>query len=185
MAFLIRFISAFIVIICCLCYNKSKILLINSRDASMKEKLMKLFCIMKKNAVPLIKKAASFLIIFVGLLSLVAFVSIPFMHNIITRKLGMNIWCLAFIIFAIFYIINIIKSKSQEGKYPVFNFLANIGIVPIMTLFCSAFVINYHETKYNWWWTIFVFVLVFFPVFILCGRQFIKKQKMGRSNLSG
>lgn len=143
----------------------------------MKEKVMKLFLKIKKNIVPFMKKAVSILIILIGLFSLFAFVSVPFMHNVVTGKLGMIIWYPACFIFVVFYIINIYKSKKQEGKYPVFNFLANIGIVPIMTLFCSAFVINYYETNYNWWWTIFVFVLIFIPVFILCRRDFIKKQK--------
>ena len=74
-------------------------------------------------------------------------------------------------------IANVFKKPKQPVKYPIFDFLGNLGLVPIVVIISSAFLINYYDTTYSWWWAIFVLVALFLPVFVFGMRNFLKKEK--------
>lgn len=140
----------------------------------MVKKLKFLFRNNKDKTLKTIKRMERIIAIIVAVLSFATFLCIPFLHNVIDKTVGKIIWYPLCLFVTIIYIIDILKSNTKKQTNN--DYLIKVGIVPIIGLFGSAFVINYYETDYNWWWALFVFVLVFAPITILYGRYFAKKQ---------
>lgn len=130
----------------------------------------------KEKAIKALKISVKALIAIIGVAVTVAYIAVPFLHNKIDAFVAKCIWYPASIVFAASAIVNMVKKPKQPVKYPIFDFIGNLGIVPIIVILGSAFVINYNDTAYTWWWAIFVLVALFLPFFTFGMRNFLKKK---------
>ena len=130
----------------------------------------------KEKAKKALKISVKALIAIVGIAATVAFIAVPFLHNKIDAIVAKIIWYPSCLLFVISAIATIFKKPKTPSKYPIFDFLGNLGLVPIVVIFSSAFLINYYDTTYSWWWAIFVSVALFLPIFVFGMRNFLKKE---------
>ena len=131
----------------------------------------------KEKAKKALKISVKALIAIIGIAATVAFMAVPFLHNQIDAIVAKIIWYPSCLLFVISAIATIFKKPKTPSKYPIFDFLGNLGLVPIVVIFSSAFLINYYDTTYNWWWAIFVLIALFLPIFVFGMRSFLKKEK--------
>lgn len=130
----------------------------------------------KEKAIKALKISVKALIAIIGITITAAFLVVPFLHNKIDAVVAKCIWYPASIVFAASAIVNMVKQPKQSVKYPIFDFIGNLGIVPIIVILGSAFVINYYDSTYTWWWAIFVLIALFLPVFTFGMRNFLKEE---------
>ena len=130
----------------------------------------------KEKTTKALKISVKALIAIIGIAVTVAFIAVPFLHNKIDAIVAKVIWYPSCLLFVISAIATIFKKPKTPSKYPIFDFLGNLGLVPIVVIFSSAFLINYYDTAYSWWWAIFVLVALFLPVFVFGMRNFLKKE---------
>lgn len=131
----------------------------------------------KEKALKILKISARVLIAIIGIAITVAFIAVPFLHNQINDIVAKCIWYPSCLLFVAFAIATVFKKPKTPSKYPLFDFLGDLGLIPMMIIFSSAFVINYYDTAYTWWWAIFVLVALFLPFFVFGMRSFLKKEK--------
>ncbi|MBR2350337.1 MAG: APC family permease [Clostridia bacterium] len=132
---------------------------------------------LKENVSKGLKISAKVLIAIIEIVVPLVFIVVPFLHNQIDSVIAKYIWYPACIIFAVSAISMVFKKPQTPLKYPIFDFLGNLSIVPIAIIFGSAFLINYYNTAYNWWWAIFVLVIIYVPVLVFGLHGFLKKEK--------
>ena len=135
------------------------------------------FSKLKETAVKILKISVKVLIAIIGIAIAVAFIVIPFLHNKIDAVVAKFLWYPSCLLFVASAIAMVFKKPKTPSKYPIFDFLGNLGLVPIVVLFGSAFLIDYYDTAYTWWWAVFVLVLLYNPIFTFGMRNFLKKEK--------
>ena len=131
----------------------------------------------KEKAKKALKISVKVLIAIIGIAATVAFIAIPFLHNKIDAVVAKSLWYPSCLLFVISAIAMVFKKPKTPSKYPIFDFLGNLGLVPIVVILGSAFLINYYDTAYTWWWAIFVLVFLYIPIFTFGMRNFLKKEK--------
>lgn len=124
-----------------------------------------------------LKISAKALIAIIGIAVTLAFIVVPFLHIKIDAVIAKCIWYPSCVLFVVSAVATVFKKPKTPSKYPIFDFLGNLGLVPIVVIFSSAFLINYYDTAYTWWWAIFVLVALFLPFFVFGMRSFLKKEK--------
>ena len=101
----------------------------------------------------------------VSISSMIAFLVIPFLHNIINHTFAQWLWYPSFAIFLMSVIIDYIKNKEPTFKTPVFEFWGKWGFANVFSIFISIFVFNYYDIDFIWLWTIFAYVAIYVPLF--------------------
>ena len=117
------------------------------------------------------------MIAIIGIAITVVFIAVPFLHNKINDVVAKCIWYPSCLLFVASAIATVFKKPKKTSKYPIFDFLGDLGLVPIFVIFGSAFLINYYDTAYSWWWAIFVLVALFLPFLVFGMHSFLKKEK--------
>ena len=135
------------------------------------------FSKLKETVAKFLKISAKVLIATIVIAIAVAFIAIPFLHNKMNDVVAKCIWYSSCLLFVTSAIATAFKKPKTPSKYPLLDFLGNLGLVPIVVLFGSAFLINYYDTAYTWWWAVFVLILLYIPVFTFGMRNFLKKEK--------
>ena len=135
------------------------------------------FSKVKEKALQILKISAKVLVATVGIALTVAFVAVPFLHNIMNDVVAKCIWYPSCLLFVTSAIVTVFKKPKTPSKYPVFDFLGDLGLVPIVVIFGSAFLINYYDTAYTWWWAVFILVFLYIPVFTFEMRNFLTKEE--------
>lgn len=113
----------------------------------------------------------------VGLVSLAAFLVVPFLHNYIDHIWAQWIWYPACAIFIVSAIFDSRNADKKPSKIPLFDFLEKISLLPAVMILGSAFIINYYNVAFSWWWAGFVIFAVCFPMFIFGIRKHLEKEK--------
>ena len=131
----------------------------------------------RENTVRFLKSAGNTLRAVIGLASLLSFVVVPFLHGKLNDVVAQCIWYPSCVLFLGFAISNALSKPRKNTESPLFTFLGNIGIFLAFILIGSAFIINYYDTYYNWWWAIFVFVTLSLPIILFGSRKFLQKEK--------
>lgn len=131
----------------------------------------------KETAVKFFKSTAKALRIPLRIALVLAFVVIPFLHNKISNEVAKCIWYPTCALYIISDIANIFIKRKTPTKHPRFDYWGYLGTFSIIIIFSSAFLINYYDTSYNWWWTIFVLIAIDIPIFILGLHNYLKKEK--------
>ena len=135
------------------------------------------FSKVKEKALKILKISAKVLIAIIGIAITVAFIAVPFLHNQINDIVAKCIWYPSCLLFVAFAIATVFKKPKTPSTYPFFDFLGNLGLIPIVVIFSSAFVINYYDTAYTWRWAVFILVFLYIPVFTFGMRNFLKNEK--------
>ena len=131
----------------------------------------------KEKALKILKISAKVTVAIIGIAALLAFVVVPFLHSKINDVVAKFVWYPSCVLFVVSAVATVFKKPKTPSKYLIFDFLGNLGLVPIAVIFSSAFLINYYDTAYTWWWAIFVLVALFLPFFVFGMRSFLKKEK--------
>ena len=131
----------------------------------------------KETALKILKISAKVIIAIIGIAALLAFVVVPFLHSKINDVVAKFVWYPSCVLFVVSAVATVFKKPKTPSKYPIFDFLGNLGLVPIVVIFSSAFLINYYDTAYTWWWAAFVLAALFLPIFVFGVRSFLKKEK--------
>ena len=131
----------------------------------------------RENTVKLLKSAGNTLRAVIGLVALLSFVIIPFLHGKLNDVVAQCIWYPSCVLFLIFAISNAFSKQGKNTEPPLFTLFGNIGEVLAFIIIGSAFIINYYDTYYNWWWAIFVLAAFSLPIIIFGFRRFLKKEK--------
>ena len=131
----------------------------------------------KEKALKILKISAKVLVAIIGIAITVAFIAVPFLHNEINDIVAKCIWYPSCILFVASAITAVFKKPKKPSKYPIFDFLGYLGFIPIVVIFSSAFLINYYDTAYTWWWAVFILVFLYISVFTFGMRNFLKKEK--------
>ena len=142
----------------------------------MAKKIVKKRDFPREKAKKALKISSEALMAIIEIAATLAFIVVPFLHNRIDTVVAKILWYPSCLLFVISAIATIFKKPKTPSKYPIFDFLGNLGLVPIVVIFGSAFLINYYDTTYSWWWAIFVLVALFLPVFVFGMRNFLKKE---------
>ena len=135
------------------------------------------FSKVKEKALKILKISSKVIIAIISIAALLAFVVVPFLHSKIKDVVAKFVWYPSCVLFVVSAVATVFKKPKTPSKYPIFDFLGNLGLVPIVVIFSSAFLINYCDTAYTWWWAIFVLVALFLPIFVFGMRIFLKKEK--------
>lgn len=135
------------------------------------------FSKVKEKALKILKISAKVIVAIIGIAALLAFVVVPFLHSKINDVVAKFVWYPSCVLFVVSAVATVFKKPKTPSKYPIFDFLGNLGLVPFAVIFSSAFLINYYDTAYTWWWAIFVLVALFLPIFVFGMRSFLKKEK--------
>ena len=101
------------------------------------------FSKVKEKALKILKISAKVLIAIIGIAITVAFIVIPFLHNQINDIVAKCIWYPSCLLFVASAIATVFKKPKKPSKYPIFDFLGDLGLVPIVVILGSAFLINY------------------------------------------
>ena len=109
--------------------------------------------------------------------SLEAFLVIPFLHNYIDHTWAQWIWYPACAIFVVSTVIDSHSTNKKPSKIPLFDFFEKLSLLPAIMIFGSAFIINYYNVAFSWWWAGFVIFAVYFPVFMFGIRKYLEKEK--------
>ena len=112
-----------------------------------------------------------------GIASLAAFIVIPFLHNSIDRTWAQWIWYPACAIFVVSAILDFNSPNKKPSKIPLFDFFEKLSLLPAILIFGSAFIINYYNVAFSWWWAGFIIFAVYFPLFIFGIRKYLEKEK--------
>ena len=124
-----------------------------------------------------LKKIIKILIIIIGIAITTAFIAIPFLQGIINDVVAKFIWYPSCVLFVASTISTVFKKPKKPSKYPILDFLGNLGLVSIVVIFGGTFFINYYATAYSWWWAVFVLIFLYIPVFTFGVRNFLKNEK--------
>ena len=135
------------------------------------------FSKVKEKALKILKISAKVLIAIIGIAITVAFIAVPFLHNQINDIVAKCIWYPSCLLFVAFAIATVFKKPKTPSKYPLFDFLGDLGLIPMVVIFSSAFVINYYDTAYTWRWAVFILVFLYIPIFTFGMRNFLKNEK--------
>lgn len=108
-------------------------------------------------------------------MSMLSCVAVPFMSKYIDHTLGKWIWFFSAVIVFVFGTSDwLIRHKSKDKK--AFDIFIRGSTITTLLVFGSAFVINYFDTKYNWYWAIAAFVFIIFPIEAFNFHEFYKSQ---------
>ena len=96
-----------------------------------------------------------------GIASLAAFIVIPFLHNCIDHTWAQWIWYPACAIFVVSAILDSHSTNKKTSKIPLLDFFEKLSLLPAILIFGSAFIINYYNVAFSWWWAGFIIFAVF------------------------
>lgn len=131
----------------------------------------------KKVMTNILKMCGRVSIVTLEIASLGAFLVIPFLHNYIDHTWAQWIWYPACAIFVVSAVIDSHSTNKKPGKITLFDFFEKLSLLTAIMIFGSAFIINYYNVAFSWWWAGFVIFAVYFPVFMFGIRKYLEKEK--------
>lgn len=122
------------------------------------------------------KKKKTFFIVaraIIAISFLVIFFTFPFLNKHIDFVLAQILWYLSLVIL---FVLGKAVEKSERKK-TFLTYIGDSGLLPIITIFLSAFIINYYEIKYDLPWAIFTFIATGIPSVIFASLNYQKKER--------
>ena len=108
----------------------------------------------------LIKK---YLIIIISAISLLIFISIPFLHNVLNDTVAQWLWYPSCVVFFILIIIGFKKDDETFSNFKIER-ISNISIFWLIPVLPSIFVFNYYDFDHIWKWVIFAYAFILIPI---------------------
>ena len=88
----------------------------------------------------------------IPILALLGFVSVPFMSGWIESKIACFIWIPCAIVFVLDSVRQWVTTKQKDDPPKAVDILSRGFSIEMLAIMGSAFVINYFDTKYSWYW---------------------------------
>lgn len=138
---------------------------------------------------PLLKKMTHVIICYIAIpIANLAFMVVPFLHNLIPPVWAYSIWGSSLVIFAADSIYQWRKKQKQpEQSKPMDIFTRGFSWVGLV-FFGGAFIANYFDTGYTWNWVLAATIAVTFPIawknfsdFVAIQKQLTEKQRKKES----
>lgn len=104
---------------------------------------------------------------------LIIFFSFPFLHNHINFIAAQVLWYLSLLVI---FILGLTIEKSKRKK-TLWTYIGDSGLLPIVVIFLSVFIINYYNTKYDVSWAIFTFIATGIPAVSFAIVTFFKEEQ--------
>ena len=109
----------------------------------------------------ILKKIFNIILRVIAASALCGFLVLPFLHSIIDKDIAKWIWYPTSVVLLICLFIPNKKMKEQ----PKFVRIASSGgIVQLLFIISGVFVINYYDTRYNWYWFAFSILALSIPI---------------------
>lgn len=119
-----------------------------------------------------LKRIFKILYTLAGLTATAIFFVFPFLNNHIDHIVAQSLWYPSL---AIVLVLALLPNNKIKRK-TVFSYITNSSFFTSFIIFISAFIINYYETNYDWYWTIFVFIALGIPTLIFSLLSFNKNE---------
>lgn len=95
-----------------------------------------------------------------SLVMLVMYFAVPFLNTFFTVKIALYIWILSVISMIVLNIYLNYQEWYEKYMTSQIGFLAHGWLFISLSILGSAFLINYFDTPYNWWWAIAVIAFI-------------------------
>ena len=142
-----------------------------------------------KHVSRMVKKMIKIVFITLSIVSLVGFLTVPFLHSVMQLTMAQWIWYPCAIFFLTASIIDSLKNKVPMFKNPEIEFLGKWGFFCVFPIATSIFVFNYYDIDTIWLWVIFAIIAISVPLFffILFAVHFKNNQveDVGRQKMVG
>ena len=109
----------------------------------------------------LLKKTFNILLLVIVAISFCVFLVLPFLHKIIDKNIAQWIWYPALVVCLIY---SFIPNKKMKEQPKLVRIASSGGIVQLLFIISSIFVINYYDTSYNWYWFAFAVIALSIPI---------------------
>ncbi len=97
-------------------------------------------------------------------IAFLAFSIIPFMHKVLSLKMAYIIWIPSVTIFIISSVLFYIKNKNKSDELQPADVLTRGMHIVALCFFVSAFIANYYDIGYSWWWVIAITTAIAVPI---------------------
>lgn len=134
------------------------------------------FTTVKAFVIKVVKTILRIAIRIIAVLTIAGMTVVPFLNDGIDHELAQWIWYPCCGVFVVLAIIDLIKRKEPIFKTPIFEFLANWGLLLVVPVFASVFVFNYYQIDKVWHWVLFIFAAIYFFLFFFALFAFLDKQ---------
>lgn len=94
-------------------------------------------------------------------ISFCGFFVLPFLHTVIDKSLAQWIWYPALVVCLIY---SFIPNKKMKEQPKLVRIASSGGLVQLLFIISSIFVINYYDTSYNWYWFAFAVIALGIPI---------------------
>lgn len=139
---------------------------VKQKLAKLKELVKPKWEIAKKLGIKVAKIIAKTIRKIVVVVSMLAFIFVPFLNKLVNYTFAQWVWYPSFLIFLLSAIIDSIKNNEPTFKTPIFEFLGKWSFFAIFPIFLSIFVFNYYDIDYIWHWVVFGMVAIFVTMFL-------------------
>ena len=109
----------------------------------------------------IVKTIAKTIIIILAGISILVFVTMPFLHNCIDYMLAQWLWYPSCFIFIILLFIG--SKEDVSFGDPAIDRVSSVGMWWLLPVLPSIFIFNYYEIDYFWHWVLFSYVFLLIP----------------------
>ncbi len=109
----------------------------------------------------LLKKIFKVIWCVIAAISFCGFLVLPFLHTVIDKSLAQWIWYPALVVCLIY---SFIPNKKMKEQPKLVRIASSGGLVQLLFIISSIFVINYYDTSYNWYWFAFAVIALGIPI---------------------
>ncbi len=138
----------------------------------------------KQNITPIQKILISILILlFIG--SVISFLAVPFLSNVIKLSIAQIIWYPSLIVYLVLSIIGLKDNSDSTPQGGIVNFVGGWGIFVVTTTITAVFTIKYYNFDNAIRWIIFALILIITPIFFFSLLNFdLKNNKRTKKEIN-
>lgn len=127
--------------------------------------ISKVFDTLKIKLLPLLLKVVKTIAYkIIPKIAMILFFIIPFLSNVLPLKTAYIIWVPSLIVFIIDSVLLYVKGKNRPEEFkPHDVFMRGMSAVALY-FFISAFITNYYEINYSWWWISAITTAIAVPI---------------------
>lgn len=97
-------------------------------------------------------------------IAMILFFIIPFLFNVLQLKIAYIVWIPSLIVFIIDSVLLYIKGKNKPEEFKPHDILMRGMSAVALYFFISAFITNYYDVNYSWWWISAITTAIAVPI---------------------
>lgn len=127
--------------------------------------ISKVFDTLRTRFLPLLSKVVKTIAYkIIPKIAMILFFIIPFLFDVLPLKIAYIIWIPSLIVFIIDSVLLYIKGKNKPEEFkPHDIFMRGMSAVALY-FFISAFITNYYDVNYSWWWISAITTAIAVPI---------------------